>query len=140
MKKSLSIYALVCLFACNQTDQHTKRTENSKKNNSATEYPLEIRNKHLESFYDKTKWLIYCIHCDEHCRFYKKLNVIDSPFFGSLDLKFDRAEFFNDTTELNFYFYYKDTIKCDVNTVYNYGSLTYGAAFKDNNDSVIYFL
>lgn len=132
---------MFCLTACNQGE---KRQEKPSKGESLTDttakYPSQIVEKHLESLYDQGKWLIYCIHCDEYCKFYKKLNILDTPQFGTLDLRFNKIENFNDTTELSFYFYYKDSIMCDVNTVYNYGELTSGVAFKGNKDSAIYYL
>jgi hypothetical protein len=141
MTNYLTISIFLLFTACNYAEQ---KKNSIKDEQSPSEvkgiYPQEIQRKHLESFYNESKWVIYCIHCDERCRFYKKLNIVDSPFLGSLDLRFNRVEFFNDTTELRFSFYYKDTVKCDVNTVYNYGTLTYGTSFKGNRDSVIYFL
>jgi hypothetical protein len=136
--KYLFVCALIWLFACNQPHQQHNTIKSSVKEEV---YPKDIRDKNLDSLYDKSKWLIYCIHCDEYCKFYKKLNILDTPQFGTLDLRFNKVENFSDTTELSFYFYYKDSIKCNVNTVYNYGELTYGVAFKGNNkDSAIYYL
>ena len=135
----LFVYSLIYLVACNQPIHKDDKIDTSIIKPDE-QYPKEISGKHLNSFYDKSKWLIYCIHCDEYCKFYKKLNIQDTPQFGTLDLKLNKVEYFNDTTELSFYFYYKDSIKCDVNTVYNYGELTSGVAFKGNKDSAIYFL
>ena len=103
------------------------------------EFPLEIRQRNLESSFDSAKWALYSIHCDKFCRFYEKMKIADTPQFGTLELRFDKMLNFHDTTELKFHFYYHDSIKCDVNTISNYASLTSGAAFKGNSDSIIYY-
>jgi hypothetical protein len=141
MKSYLIFFLLLFTCACNQVEKKENKLVNAEGHDTVViDYPQEIKNKHLESFYDQAKWVMYCIHCDERCRFYKRINITDTPFLGALDLRFDKVKFFTDTTELNFYFYYRDSLKCDVNTFYNYGTLTYGAAFKGNKDSIIYFL
>lgn len=95
----------------------------------------------LQDLFDEAKWQLFCLHCDTRLIFYSQMNIADTPFAGSLDLKFDRIKRKHDTTELVFYFYYKDTIQCDAATLKNYFDIDLGVAFRGSNkDSILYFV
>ena len=137
MKYSLFLF-LAFIYAC--VDKIPSDSNNVKAQVAdQLKYPLQIRQRNLEARYDSTKWALYAIHCDQYCRFYETLHIIDTPQFGTLELRFDTILNFHDTTELKFHFYYHDSIKCDVNSISNYALLTSGAAFKGNSDSIIYY-
>lgn len=135
-----NLFFLVVLFcSCNEPVSENNSEVSDLSKDFTSTYPKVIIEKNLTTLYDQSKWLIYCIHSDETCKFYDKLNIKEQPTFGTLDLRIDTVYQINDTTEINFSFYY-DSLKCDVNTTYNYGSLTSGVAFKGNNNAPIYFL
>lgn len=102
------------------------------------EYPKEVKEIKVEKLYDKTKWALYCIHCDELCIFDKSKGIHDSITFGSLPLKLKEVYRHNDTTDFYFYFYYNDSLKCDY-TLINNEKIDLGAAYFKGNDSIIYY-
>lgn len=103
------------------------------------DYPEIINSNSLKLQYNTAKWLIYVNHCDRRCYFNNFLNILDSPYLGTLELKFEKLSKIGDTIEFKFYFYYKDTLRCDVNSLVNYGEIDSGVAFKgDESDEVIY--
>jgi len=102
-------------------------------------YPKEILKNKVTTFFDETRWAMYCIHCLDTCKFLKKVNIKENQLFGTLDLRFEKITYLNDTTELSFCFY-RDTLRCDVNSISSLAGLTSGAAFKGTKDSIIYYL
>jgi len=106
--------------------------------NIKSEYPDEVVKQNLQTQFDKAKWYMYCIHCDDSCLFTKSAGVNDKITFASLDLKLENIQHFNDTTELRLNFYL-DTIKCDTRILNNL-KMTIGAAYQNSSDSILYFL
>jgi len=129
--KYLNLITLLLLWSCN--DRPTIRPI------SKTEaiYPLSIVQSGLESKYDKTKWYLYCIYCDDTCKFTRETGIKKTAPFSSMELKFDTVTQYNDTIEISFNFYYQDSIKCDASTIRN--SVASGAGFKKGSDSIYYF-
>jgi hypothetical protein len=101
-------------------------------------YPGQIKKLNLEALFDKTKWTIYCIYCDDTVKFEKSTGITDIITFASLDLRFDTIHQFNDTTEIILSFYFRDTIKCEFGTVRNLGLVT-GVGFIKGYDSIYYY-
>jgi hypothetical protein len=131
MKKILYAFYIL-IFSCNHAKTKQEPILNS--------YPKLILDKKLESFYNQTKWMLYCKECDKQCILSDKVSLKDTTYFGFLDLKLYSTKFINDTTEINMAFYYNDSIKCDVNSVFHLGALSTGVVFKGkSSDSVIYF-
>lgn len=132
------IIVFICFTACN-SDKERKLEDgvNSDITTNNGSYPPKIVQLGLEKWYDEIKWAMYCIYCDDTCMFQKNTGVKDSVTFASLDLRFYKVEQFNDTTEINFYFYY-DTLRCDLTTVRNLG-LASGAGFKKGSDSISFY-
>ena len=85
------------------------------------EYPEEIKRLGFEKQYDKTKWYLYCIHCDRKVVFTRKSGLTDDVTFSMLPLRFDFVTVTKDTVEINFSFYYKDIkLEWPVIDVYPY--------------------
>jgi hypothetical protein len=133
MNKILLLFILIVsyTYSCKQEDKKNCIVINK--------YPQKIIDLKLEKQYDKTKWLLYCIHCDEIYKFEKTKNIVDTISFGKISLKFDTVEQFNDTTEIYFDFFYRDTEKCDLSLIYNIEH-DIGAAFFGKSDSIIYYV
>lgn len=137
MKCLIILCALIA--ACNTKPSSDQNNANKSDTiNQQEAYPLDIVRLGLEQWYDKTKWALYCIYCDDSVRFQKHTGIHDSITFASLDLKFENVKQFNDTTEINVFFYLRDTIKCDLETTKN-SEVASGAGFKKGSDSIIYY-
>lgn len=137
MKNYLLLVSILTL-SCNSAEKHINDdTPLYYKNINC--YPKEILKNNLPVFFDEARWAMYCIHCADTCKFFKKVNIKENQLFGTLDLRFEKISYLNDTTELSFCFY-KDTLRCDVNSISSLGGLTSGAAFKGTKDSIIYYL
>ena len=129
------------LFIANCNDRKSEKVQvNSKTDLVEHEdaYPTQVRTKNLQEKYDKVKWALYCIYCDDTCRFIKDTGIRDSLTFASLDLRFDRVQQFSDTTEMYFYFY-KDSIKCNLSVIDN-NEIAIGAGFKNGNENISYYI
>ena len=129
----------MCLIACNSDTKDTEDIVVTDTIMNEEKYPSEIVKLGLEKWYDETKWVMYCIYCDEICKFEKKTGINDSITFASLDLKFDKIEQFNDSTEISFYFYFNDTLKIDLTTTRNLG-LVSGTGFIKGRDSIFFYI
>ena len=135
-----NILFLICFFAMFHIVTCMPKSKPINNEQNAL-YPLAIKNNKLQHLFDEAKWQLYCLHCDTKLIFFDYMHIPDTPFAGSLDLKFDSWIQRNDTTEIRLKFYYNDTIPCDGGTVKNCGNLNYGVAFKDlNKDSILYFI
>jgi alanine-alpha-ketoisovalerate/valine-pyruvate aminotransferase len=123
------LYSLLLIFSCNTQNKLNHKI-----------IPKDIIDGKLEDQYLKTKWIIYCKNCDKKCIPSSFTEIKDTFDFAELDLKFSKVEYFNDTSEISFDFFYNDTLKCDINTVYHFDVTPSGIAFKKGSDSAIYFL
>jgi len=56
-----------------------------------------------------------------------------------LDLRFNELRKFNDTVELDFYFYYTDSIRCDNLSLKGDIVIAKGAGFENGNNSILYY-
>ena len=129
------------LFISNCNDGKPEKVQDTSKTDSVEQeeaYPGQIKTNDLQAKYDKVKWALYCIYCDDTCRFVKDSGIKDSVTFASLDLRFDRVLQFSDTTEIYFYFY-KDSIKCNLVVIDN-NEIAIGAGFKKGNDNISYYI
>jgi hypothetical protein len=131
MKKYIIYFIAFIFLSCNNLD--------IKKNTVINEYPISISDKKLEPHYNKTKWMLYCLNCDKQCILSEIVPIKDTTYFGFLDLKFSDIEYLHDTIGIRMGFYYNDTIKCDINTVYHLSHFKTRAFFKKSPDSLIYF-
>ena len=91
----------------------------------------------MQAKYDTAKWFLYCIYCDDTCKFQNHLKIENIVTFGMLDLKFEGLNMSKDTLELFFNFYY-DTVKCDFLTIKN--TISTGVSFERNNNNISYYL
>lgn len=82
------------------------------------QYKRLIDSLGLQNLYDKTKWALYCLHCDSVVRFKSESNISDTLTYASLDLRIDTMMITGDSTEIDFRFYYKN-IPCDLDIVSN---------------------
>lgn len=128
---SILLIAL-CIKCTNNVEEKNKISEIKEDN------PAEIINHGLVKQFNQAKWFLYCIHCDEVCAFNKRTGIADVKTFGELPLKFEGVNNYHDTAEIAVSFFYQQ-FKCD-NLLLDNESITYGAAFKDGSDSIIYFL
>lgn len=112
---------------------------NNKKVPKTLNHPQISKNK-FEDLKDETKWRLFCINCDKVCILSERVQIKDTVDYGSLNVKFEKLNILNDTIEISMDFYYNDTIKCDINTVWHFDILASGLAFNLNSDSVLYFL
>ncbi|MET0571341.1 MAG: hypothetical protein ABWZ79_07935 [Pedobacter agri] len=137
--KYIIIIFFISIVSCN-SDNKSITNEIIREDTIITkeDYPAEIIKQGLEKWYDNTKWAMYCIYCDDTCKFRKQTGIKDTITFASLDLKFEEFKEFNDATEISFYFYFRDSIKCDVTTVRNI-ELASGAGFKKGDDSQYFY-
>jgi len=137
--KYLYLGIIVLITSCGTSDQrkNEKRNEHKAKINEEI-YPKKIRDLELGSRYDKSKWALYCIYCDDTVKFEPDTKIKELITFASLDLKFEDVRQFKDTTELLFYFYYKDTLKCDYKALKNLLIAT-GTGFVKGSDSIHYY-
>ncbi|MCB9046644.1 MAG: hypothetical protein H6550_10985 [Chitinophagales bacterium] len=84
-------------------------------------YPKVIEKYGLMSQYDASKWYLYCVYCDKQPDFLKGIieyrdsmkyyryvpdTMSEEITYGQLELKLDRIELVNDTTNLYFSFYH----------------------------------
>ena len=129
---NIYIYTILILFSCN----HSLKNRNEPK----TDFPKEVSEKRLEELYTNAKWVLYCICCDKKCILSEEIQPIRDTTveYGMLNLKLQKINYLNDTTEFIMDFYYNDTIKCDVNTIYHFTSIPSGLAFKGNSTKIIY--
>jgi hypothetical protein len=81
-------------------------------------YPDQITKLGLQNVYDESKWAMYCIYCDEHVKF-ENNKIRSAMTFGEMSLKLNNVSVRDDTTEMNYYFYY-DTLRIDYTTTTNY--------------------
>ena len=102
-------------------------------------YPKEINSKELQIFYDVAKWEFYIAHLYEKCEFYDYMQVKDSPYLASLELRFDKLRQYHDSIEMSFHFYY-DTIRLDAGSLHNFGILKSGIGFRDTSTQILYYL
>ncbi len=124
------LYILLFIFTCCHSNK-TKTNING--------YPAEISYNKLEAHYNKTKWLLYCLSCDKKYVLSELVKIKDSSFYGFTNLKFTNLEFHHDTIEIKMDYYYNDSIKCNVNTVFRWTPVKTSAFYKGSADSLIYF-
>jgi len=130
---------LVLNFSCyNKQDKSIKKL--NIKTDSINMYPAEILSNNLENKYDEAKWRLYCMNCDITCRFYPFLNIADTPSLGTLPSRFESVYIFNDTVEIKFRFYYKDSLKCDASICANSSSIKTGVGFSKLSNDPIYYI
>jgi hypothetical protein len=133
------IVLLICISTAGMCINYSCNQKKATIDTATSVYPKLIEKYKLERQYDKTKWMLYCIHCDEFCEFDKRSGISDTITFGMLSLHYEGVDIFNDTAELNFSFYYKDSIKCDYGILRN-ANIDIGAAYHMNSDSILYYL
>lgn len=98
-------------------------------------YPQEVVKLRKEKMYDKTKWFIYSTCCSNKLKFTKSYKGLRKTVtFGELPLKFSDLTIKGDTTEIHFYFFYKNS-RVDNELVYNYP--TWGCVFIGESDKII---
>ncbi|MBL7713341.1 MAG: hypothetical protein JNL13_12775 [Chitinophagaceae bacterium] len=137
MRLNVFIFLIIIIqVGCIEKNQ---RNFAKKSNNVVKEidnYPPLIDSLGFRSKYDKTKWFLYCRYCDEKVLFTEQSKIDTSITFASLDLKFDTLIIKNNLCEMNFRFYFKDSL-CDYRLVEN--RLLWGCVFQVDNDSIIKF-
>lgn len=99
-------------------------------------YPAVITQFELQHQFDNTKWMLYCLHCDEKLNFQSTLNNKDVTF-GELPLRFTMFNIRKDSIEIGFKFYYNDR-PCDIQLVKNI--IDVGAVYKYGSDTVVYWI
>lgn len=130
---------LTLITSCGTNSQGDKEKSNEHSLKIKDEiYPKKIIDLKIENWYDKSKWALYCIYCKDTVKFEPQTNVKELTTFASLDLKLEDVKQFKDTTELLFYFYYKDTLKCDYKVLKNLFIAT-GTGFIKGSDSIYYY-
>ena len=132
----LGIISLIT--SCHTSDQKEEKSNGPSKKIKEETYPKKVKDLKVESRYDKSKWALYCIYCDDTVKFEPDTKIKDFITFASLDLKLEDVKQFKDTTELLFYFYYKDTLKCDYKVFKNLLVAT-GTGFIKDSDSIRYY-
>lgn len=132
MKYIISSFFLL-LISCNDKSNSTNDSFEKKE-----KYPSEIIRLGIEKCYDNAKWAMYCIYSDDTCNFAKNSGIDEKITFASLDLKLKKIELFNDTTEINLSFFYKDSIECIFPKINNQNIVS-GMGFKQNCDSIYYY-
>jgi hypothetical protein len=106
---------------------------------SKLKYPKIIDSLGVQGLYDKTKWVLYCIYCDDTCVLKKGFSSTGGiKTFGELDLRFTELRQVGDTVELDFRFY-NDTIRCDIASLMDYKKIATGVGYKKNSDSILYY-
>lgn len=135
--KCIILGFFVLLMACN-VKESGKKNFNDDSLEKKDKYPAEIFRKGLEKCYNNAKWTMYCIYCDDTCDFAKNTGLNEKITFASLDLKLKEVEQFNDTTEIQLSFFYKDSIECTFPKIHNQNIVS-GMGFKHNCDSIYYY-
>jgi len=107
---------------------------------SSSDYPTAVADDWSKRMYDKTRWALYCIYCDDTCRWQKTSGIRDTVTFGGLELRFDRMETLKDTVEFYFNFYFHDSVKCDANRIGNYYAIVRGMGFRRSADTMLYYI
>lgn len=127
MKRAAVLITVLALLAMSCTEPSNNALENRGSEKQSL-YPLVIDSLGMRKQYDQAKWVLYCLNCDDKCEFFKETGIKDTLTFGMLDLKFERYRKRADTVDLEFNFYYHDTLKCDERVCRTH-SLT-GLAYK----------
>lgn len=71
-------------------------------------YPQEIIKLNKEKLFDDARWFMYCTQASVKLKFSKSSGITNNNvLLGSLPLVFDHIQLRGDTTEIDFYFYYK---------------------------------
>jgi hypothetical protein len=138
MRFVIIIFVLFFADCSDQKPEHKLVTAKKDTIEHEGTYPKQINTKDLQMKYDKVRWAMYCIYCDDTCRFLKETGIKDSVTFASLDFRLEKLQQFNDTTEVYFYFY-KDSIKCDFRVIKNI-ELAIGAGYKKGDDNISYYI
>ena len=136
-------YLYLGIFAFMTSCGTSKQKEVEKSNGHTAKiiqetYPNKIKDLGLESWYDKSKWALYCMYCNDTVKFEPDTEIKELVTFSSLDLELEGVKQFKDTTELKFYFFYNDTLKCDYKVLKNLLIAT-GTGFVKGNDSIRYY-
>jgi hypothetical protein len=132
----LSIFVLI---GCNQR-KDLKNIVVAKESDSAVgKYPFLIDSFGLQSLYDKAKWTLYCIYCDDTCRIKEQYSFVPDRTFGTLDLRFSEIRQHNDTIEMDFYFYINDTTRYDISKMENFKGFASGVGYKNGSDSILFY-
>ncbi|MBS1586158.1 MAG: hypothetical protein JSS82_11510 [Bacteroidetes bacterium] len=106
--------------------------------NSKSLYPQAIDSLGLQHLFDKTKWTIYCIYCDDTLTYRNKAG--EKITFGMLNLKYRGYSLHHDSTVIYFVFDYDDP------NVMRYGDtlpllskkyIVDGILFMGNSDSIV---
>jgi|GEM_PF-1495439 len=129
---------IASLFICCNTNSPGKTAVPNHTDKKEDLYPPEVVKLGLQKEYDNTKWTLYCIHCDDTCRFADSLHMPDTLTFASLDLQLytiNRGYLMGRTVELDFYFYYGD-IKCNLKTMRN-KEIAHGIIYQADTGYVI---
>lgn len=128
MVKLLSILIILAICSC----ERQARIHSVNEGNEA--YPIVIDSLHMQKQYDLAKWTLYCIHSTDTLKIPNDTNrqIIT---LGELPLRFDTVYFRNDTSEIDFRFYYQDTILVDGRLATN--AVTWGTMFKGNDENVV---
>lgn len=138
MKKvGVALGFLIFLISCHEAlnkQEKDKTVVAVGKNESV--YPHIIDSLSLDSLYDRAKWYIYCIHCDDtlkwHPNFFKKTITL-----GMLPLVLDTIERRSDTLEMDFAFRLPETatmLGLDIGNI-----LGFGVVYKKGSDSILMF-
>lgn len=74
-------------------------------------YPQIVDSLQLQTQYDKTKWHLYLLHCDDTPKNINGTYLFkDAKPFSAYELRFDSLVCHDDTTEYYFDFYLNDTL------------------------------
>lgn len=132
--KNIKFIFFILLFSCN----NNKEKESNQSSLERTEdslYPKIIDSLNAQSLYNVAKWNLYCIYCDDTVQFLQKTMDNEPITYASLDLRLESVHRKEDTTEMHFSFY-KDSLKCDENTVRKDGKIfADGIIFKGDSVS-----
>ena len=141
MKKIIYIL-LIAVIACTQKQKvvdHNTRAHNLDRLSMKVNYSKEDSIK-FNSFYDESRWLMYCIHCDSFPRWRSKYLGLKKIPFSSLELKLIEIRHIGDTVEFHCQFYYNDSIPCNVNTISNCYDILDGIGFNKRTNKRAYFI
>ena len=108
-----------------------------KRQNDIRRYELTIDSLGLRNLYDKTKWIMYCIHCDDTLQFWPETKIMEKVTFAQLPLQFDYLEMRGDTIEFNFFFRYKNDLLSSNRLIRN--SIICGAVYKKGSDRILMY-
>ena len=134
LKYSLFI-GIGLLLSCGNNYNNTNEeiSHNNEKAGAEVNYQKIIDSLGAGKFYNETKWLMYCIHCDVLPEWREPYSHLIKRPCSFLDLKPWRVEKKDSIIKIWCDFYYNDTLSYNINTVENYPVILDGVEFNVNS-------